>query len=416
MFDESGEYRFYCLPKDGAEALLRIAPYLQREVTFVHQILNPDFFEGPTTSEMDAIDALIAETKGALMSGCGMDDLIAVMEELRDCVCNLSTQQQTSAGSLPDTGGWEDDSSVTRDAPDDSWADYTPPLANAARCEMAQAIYWWWYDVQVNQIFPVLDQGADALTAAIVAASLFADIAVFAGIPVATLASMVVAAVNAGFGASISALTTWIFESKEEIVCAYYQALPDLKAASAAVKEFIDGETQLSFLERVMAKVFYCSTWHMSYIIKDQETKGTWNSYIDSGYCSVCDDPTTFYYIGEPYASATLVSSLNLGDCTAFNVANSVTTPNFVCTETGSYLIKANVTGSSTEGTMICDVYQVTAPGQVIATKTMSVGSSDDFEMSIDADLLDTYTYYVRWRNSGASDGRIEWCMISFVE
>ena len=415
MTDSAGEYLFYCLPKDGAEALIRIAAYLEREVTYVYQNVNPDFFEGPSAAEMDTIDALVAETKGALMSGCGMDDLVAVMESIRDCVCNMSQQQQTSSGYLPDIGGYVDEDNVTYKPPQDAMAGHTPPITNAERCEMAQSIYLWWYDVQVNTIFPVLDQGADTLTAAIVAASLFPSIATFVGIPAGVLASLVVAAVNAGFGAALSALTTWILASKDEIVCAIYENLPDLDAASAAVKAFIDGETSLSFLERVMAKNFYGSTWHMSFIIRDQSENGTWNSYLDSGFCSTCDDPTTYFFDGSPYSSATLLSSLNVDDCTAFNVANTVATPVFTCTESGDYLVQAKVSGASTEGTMIVDVWRDTLPTAVIETKTISVGSGDEFEMVLQVTLVDTYNYHVVWRNSGASDGKIEWCLISKI-
>lgn len=296
MNTSPGDWMLYCLPVDFAEALARIAPYLLRQVTYVGQYVSDKQFLGPTESEMEAITDLVEQGMVAIMSGCGIDELTAqlaaltaIQEAMMECVCQMTTWQQQQASQLPDLGGYVDVGNVTYENESDAQASYTPPGTDEERCEYAQAFYWYTYTMFAEKILPAANGTADAITGAIVAASTFGAIATFIGIPVAVLTVIVTAVIAWAIDGAISEFLNWLYASKDEMICILYNALPDLGMAAADLRSYIDAAAEPSFLDKAVLKSVMCSTWHMGFVIADQQENGTWDTYIEAGACDDCE-------------------------------------------------------------------------------------------------------------------------------
>jgi hypothetical protein len=127
----------------------------------------------------------------------------------------------------------------------------------------------------------------------IVASVSFAPLAEWVGIPVAILGAIVWAVVQWGVSGSISNFINWMLGQKQDIVCLLYQNLPSIDLAAAAVRDFIDADEELSYLDKQVLKSVLASSWHYSWIIADQEENGTWDEYIQAGYCDACEELPT---------------------------------------------------------------------------------------------------------------------------
>lgn len=410
MFTNPDEYAFYCLPVDGAQALLRIASYLKREVTFVDETLTEKVFLGPDESDLQLIRDIADECEVGLMSGCDLSTIETILAAIQECVCAMSANQTGGTANLPSVDPYVDEGTVTAKSPAGALADYDPPVIDVARCQMSQSIYWWWYTTITEDIWPVITGTIDALTAAIVATSTFAGLASFVGIPIAVLADIAMVGFNVVTDASIEDLNTWLIASRDELICAYYEGLPNLDAARANVIEFIDGEIGLSFLEKVMFKAWFGSTWHMGFIMEDQQTFGTWNTYLSSTACDTCDDPTSFFYTGSPCATATLLGSCGPNDCLRVNVGGDVETPAFTPPEAGDYEIRARLNGSITAGTGEMLFWQ-NLPSLVVDSKQFSIAPGDDFEF-VYVVAATVREYHVEFTNVGAVDYDVQWVSV----
>ena len=291
MTTSPGLYGLYCLPVDGAEALLRVAPYLKREVTYIGQVVNQQFFLGPTEAELEAIRDVVGETEVGLMSGASCDDLVAALEAIQACVCALQSGQQIERERLPDIGPYVEEGFISLLPPSAASATPTTPGSDDEKCEIAQAFFAYNFQLYTEELLPFAASTADTLLAALVATTTFAGIASGVGIPLAIASALVAVVVNWGVDGSIVDFTNWMIGAKDEIVCAVYEQLPDWDSAAAAVGSYIDAASELSFLEKQMLKQTAASAWHLEWIAQDQQDNGTWDAYIIEDYCDDCESP-----------------------------------------------------------------------------------------------------------------------------
>lgn len=298
MFDSAGEYGLYCLPKDGAQAIARITGYLKRAITYIGEVVDDTIYYGPTETEMSMVIDIIGELEVGLMSECDfadivdrLDQMIAVMQQAADCQCQATSSTVNAIGQLPAIGGYVGEGNVTYKNETDARADYTDPTLDAEKCELAQAHYWFVWEAYTEKILPWANSTADNITAAIVATASFAGVATFIGLPVAVLSAVVAVLVNWAIDGSIENFVNWLYASRDDIVCAIYLNLPDLDACEYALNQVIDTAPELSTLDRALLKSILASQWFMTFVFADQETNGTWDNYIEGGFCSVCAAP-----------------------------------------------------------------------------------------------------------------------------
>jgi len=273
-----------------------LTDYLHRKSTFVSEYVV-DGYMAPTNAEWEQLQAIIAEMEDKLMSDC-LGDLIDaintqtdVLDVMRQCVCAISNSQGRAAGALPDVNGYVDNEDVTYKSIDESKGSFTDPATDIIRCEYAQSVWYWVYQLYTEKLLPFADATSDRLVAIIVAASTFGALAGFIGVPVAVLSAIVFAVVSWGVESSINDFVNWMLGTKDEIICLLYNSLPDVNAAAAAVSAFIDNASELSYLDKLVLKSVLASSWHYTWIIKDQEVNGTWDDYFVPGQCVLCDAP-----------------------------------------------------------------------------------------------------------------------------
>jgi len=294
-----------CLSVSDVELLRLLLAYARRRINWsVGTPHAPNQYVGIDDSEWEHVTDNLDDLEGRLMGVICVSDLIDAVAGLgtalgniegqlaaiATCTCDNASALESLTTRLPDLGGYADEDLVTYTQPHESEATFSAPGTDEAKCELAQAIYAWIWDAYTEKILPAAANGADALTAAIVATSTFAGVASFVGLPVAILADVLAIAVNWAIDGSIANFENWLYTNKDELVCILYTTLPDLDAASAAMTEYIDSVTEISYLDRLILKSMATSTWHYSYIIADQQTNGTFDDDIVTGYCSACEE------------------------------------------------------------------------------------------------------------------------------
>lgn len=282
-----------CLSGPQVEMLRNITGYLRRRSTFAEGYTD-EYYLAPTNEDWDTIDAIVSDLEEKLM-GCQIDELITaiqaqtdVLDVLRQCVCSMSAAVEKQVAELPDMTGYVDETLVTYQPPGGAMATFTPPATDVVRCEYAQSIYLWVYQLYTEQLLPWAESTADQLTAVIVASTAFSALAGWIGIPVAVISTIVLAIVAWGVGGSVENFVNWLWGKKDEIVCILYNSLPDTSLAAAQMKSYIDSDTELSYLDKQLLKTVLASAWHYSWIIKDQEVNGTWDEYFVTGQCDEC--------------------------------------------------------------------------------------------------------------------------------
>lgn len=296
ILDTEFDDAILCVSGAQLEMLRNLTQYLHRRSTFA-QGYTKAYYLAPSNDDWDIISSIVADLEEVLM-GCNIEGLITaienqtiVLDAMRQCICAIENWSEKQTGALPDLAGYVTNNDVTYLPPSEAEGTFTPPPTDIVRCEYAQSIYLWCYQLYTEQLLPFANTTADSLTALIVASATFGALAGFVGIPVATLAGIAAALVAWAIEGSIEDFRNWMLGAKNEIVCILYNNLPDTSAAGAALAEYIDSVGSLSLLDKVVLKSVLASSWHYTWIIKDQEENSTWDAYFEDGYCDACETP-----------------------------------------------------------------------------------------------------------------------------
>jgi len=305
MFDSPGEYGLYCLPVDGAQALLRICNYLRREVTFIGALVSSQTFLGPTEEELVSIREVIDQVETGLMAQCDFSEIVTAidgissqLETLADvqetlaamqaCVCDALEWQRIAAYPFPDVGGYADSGQLVYTPEEDNYAEYDDPADNEEKCEFAQAIYYQVFRMYTEYLFPFADQASDVLVAGIVASAAFAVLSGGLGIPLATATSLFAAIVNWVIAGEEENFINWLLNNKDELLCQVFTGLPSLQESAANVRAYIDASGTIGILDKQLLKVTYGNPWWMSWAFKAQQTMGYFDGYFVAGACDDC--------------------------------------------------------------------------------------------------------------------------------
>ena len=304
---------FCCLAGADIALIKLLLGYAKRRINWDSGTLEHiRLYAGITDSEYQTVIDNIQRIEGNLMGVICISDIVDVLSTINDtiaamasCVCQATEYQERIASGLPEMAGYVDAGLVTYQQPDDTQASPSVPGTDAEKCELAQSMYQYVYQLYTETLLPYASSTADSLTAAIVATTLFAGLASFVGMPISILASIVAVVISWGVDGSIANFTNWLLGIKDEYICTLYSTYPDYDAAAAAVSAMLDAQTELSFLDRLIAKSVMASAWHMRWISLEQQTNGTYDAYIVPGYCGQCLDYP---------AGCIAVSACNLSD------------------------------------------------------------------------------------------------------
>jgi len=282
-----------CLTGPQVEMLRNLTQYLHRRSAFA-QGYEKSYYLAPDNEDWVTISAIVAELEEKLMGGCvetlvtAIEAQTAVLSALMSCVCENTEHQRLLASQMPDLAGYVDNIDVTYLSTDQSDTVPITPSTDIEKCEFAQSIYYYTYQLYTETLLPFADSTSDQLVAAIVAATAFGALAGFVGIPVFILAAIVGALVAWAIEGSIANFTNWLWDNKDEIICILYNNLPNYGAAASAVSVYIDTAGDITFLDKVVLKTVLASSWHYSWIIKDQDDNGTWDASFIPGQCDAC--------------------------------------------------------------------------------------------------------------------------------
>ena len=402
-------YGLYCLPTQGAEMLVRIAPYLFREVTWINEVLDIKTFTGPTSTELGLIEEIVSETIEGLTMACDFSEItdrldaqLTILAGLANCVCNQTGTAIQDVARLPPLDDYKDNGMVTINPPGISLGYYTDPFADGGKCEMAQAMYQYTYEMYTETLLPFARDSADTLCAVITAATWFSTLAGFLGIPIAILGTMVTATVNWGIDGSIADFTNWLWNAKYDICCIARRWLPNLPLVCSFLSSFIDEQETLSYLDKAVLKTVLCSEWHWSWVIKSQQEDGTWDASIISGFCSDCDDDVELYWTGSPCSTATLLGDCGTNDCRHAHSGGYVASPNFVLSADSHVVFAMRLENSAIAGSFQINIFNYSTSLSVFYQDVTLASNEDRWEF-FETDLPGG-TYNVRIHAVGGVD------------
>jgi len=225
-----------CLTGGELYMLRAMCQYLHRRSTFVTQY-EQQYYLAPTEEEWDDLDAAVAELEGKLM---GCSELEAMIEQIRDCVCQARLDDWPSGGIHEGQRDYDDYQSEVEyevgDPPEefedwDEWTEY--------KCKAAQRI--------VDDITG-LGEKLEVLysTGAVITFSVFQYLVLGTAIapPVALALTIIAALAAAGTALAMVAFQQWCEDNKDEIVCCIFNADTEPEAY-AAVQAYIDGHWDL---------------------------------------------------------------------------------------------------------------------------------------------------------------------------
>jgi len=299
MFSASGKYALYCLPVDAAQAVQRISNYLKREITYIGEIVDEKRYLGPTEQEIVDIRSTIEKMEVALMSECSIDGVVdqleamnATMARQADCICAMRSAVELMSQSGNSLDGYVDAGNATYKNPDQVPITPGAPSTDTEKCQLAQAIYWYFYNHMTESILPAANTTADSLTALVVSLATFGNLAEFVGVPVGIVTGFVASVISWAVDGSIVDYVNWLYASKDDITCIFYNNIPDYKAAGDKMFTWLNEQTEISFGDRIVTKAYFTAEWWTQAVAKDQQENGTWDNYLEAGACDTCPPPT----------------------------------------------------------------------------------------------------------------------------
>jgi len=278
-----------CLTEQQVEVIRQVLPYARREVNWIVDKSGlPGYYGVPTSTEMEGINDMLDDLDGRLIDMTCVEDMLEVLDAIQTCVCQTAANTSSMLKALPDVSWHVTEGLLTHELDGDTMGSPTEPGTDEAKCEIAQAIYAWNFQIWTETVSPFVMSTVDVLTDLIAQTGTFSWVAGWAGMPIMVLSNLINAIVDWGVSGSIENLTNWYISAKQDLVCAIYDNLPDYDACATACEEVID-DSEMSVLDKLFLKATWTSTWHMTWIAQDQQDNGTYDDYITPGYCEVCE-------------------------------------------------------------------------------------------------------------------------------
>ncbi len=283
-----------CLSGAQIEMLRNLTQYLHRRSTWAESYAKT-YYLAPSNEDWVTVQAIVADLEEKLMSTL-CEDLITILEgqaasilAMQQCICHISVLQEQLVSRLPDMAGYVDVGSASYERPSDNYGAPSSPATDTEKCELAQAFFYWLFQTYTETLLPFANSTADAIVALLIVSSTFTGAATFVGLPVALAANIVLAIVAWGIDGAIANFTNWLWDSKDEIVCILYNNLPDYETVVDALGVFIDASVEITFLDKAVLKTMAMSIWHLTWVLDDQQTSGTWDASFIPGQCDTCN-------------------------------------------------------------------------------------------------------------------------------
>ncbi len=304
ILDTSFQDVILCLSGAQVEMVRNLCAYLHRRSTFAEQYTKAGYL-APSSEDWIAIETIVGDLEEKLMGDLCADLLTAIQEQaasvalMQACLCQMKESSIRENARLPPLEGYVDESQVTYKTETETRGAPDAPATDEAKCELAQAFYYYIYDLYTEDLLPFANGTADSITTTITAGSAFLGLALFIGLPVAILAIIAATLVAWAIDGSIANFTNFLLSAKDDIVCIAYRNYPDYDATAAAYKLWIEAQGSISYLDKAVLRTVLASAWHMSWVSQLQQDEGTYDDRLLLGQCDTCTLlPLTCHYVG----------------------------------------------------------------------------------------------------------------------
>ncbi len=248
-----------CISGAQVEMLRNLTQYLHRRSTF-SQDNQDDYYLAPTNDDWDTISSIVADLENVLM-GCDIESLVAILEVMTECICDLSSRVTTTVPSPVNDNGGVLAPDLTEET---AIAGTGVPGTDVLKCELANVIWGFTFQFVTETLLPFANGVVDATTAAIAATTLFAVISGGLGLSLALVAALFYAIVQYLVDSATSNLINWMVSNAQESVCALYNGLyyGGYELAAGNMTTLIDG-SGLPLGDKMMLKLTLTSSWFM---------------------------------------------------------------------------------------------------------------------------------------------------------
>jgi len=324
------EMTIVCLTASELVLLRNVLDYCHRRSTFV-VTYGTDFYVAPGHVEWDAIESMVAELEGKLMSGCEdllekLDDLIAseltrngyldvmatslggldttlalILEGLSSidetlatgnsslaCICSALQVMKQDPAIRKQVETYVDDETLQVDDP---YPGQETPGVGSDACAIAQLTYHFAYEFISEVVQPAQEKAVQVLlpmAMAVIASWIGTPLL---GLPVGAILALLWNVIEVWVDGSLAGVLNSLWTNKDEIICAAYPELAatsNYGAAAADVRAAIDEIQDLSPVDKL---VMYGLTapWVMSRMAVAWENQTSWaTARVVGGFCESC--------------------------------------------------------------------------------------------------------------------------------
>lgn len=284
VLDSPFEDALICLTGAQLNLLRNMTQYLHRRSTFASAYYG-SYYLAPTNEEWDALDAIVADLENKLM---GCPEILALLENIRDCVCaEAQPGEWPAGGTLPGQDDYDTyRSPVIEDEGEppegwETWDDW-----KVQKCKSAQKMV---DDVADWMGTATVVAGSGVLLTFVVIQGLIIASAIVPPIAIVLAIATLLAAI--GLASINEQAKLWVQAHKQSMVCIIFEAANTLDAASQ-LHSYIDAEWSVDGSPAIVKWLLNASTLSR---IFDGAVAGYegWEGDYSAAYCVACQEPIT---------------------------------------------------------------------------------------------------------------------------
>jgi len=305
------------LPRPSISIIRTFLRYAHRSINYRYSSIDDKTYTALSDddAEFQAIDELLGETEGCLMSFCDLSDFIDVMEEIRDCVCAMSETSQNQ-----DANTYLQNTDLLTFSETQDLESVELPSGDDDRCTLANTMFGYIYQ-QVSEVWlPLAEVTTTVLAFAIGITPTFIALSGGLGIAPALAAVLFSAAVAWLAEYATTNLTNWLLANRDAMVCEIYDELIEsYQSVASALVEYINQDESLSTGDRMMLRFLFgqAKTYQMvqDAIVNERIDPDDYTQYE----CGECGTPTGCWTMAQSEwtieACGTLEGSILTNGC-----------------------------------------------------------------------------------------------------
>lgn len=285
VLDPQFEDGLICITGAEFEMLRNLTQYLHRRSTFSEDETETGYLS-PSTEDWDTIQGIVSNLEEKIM---GCEELMAIFTDMltaMQCVCNkASTMQAIPPANDPIIREYLEDGEMV---PGDEHASDT--VLEAARCAVAQLVFWQSWGWLTEWIQPAQDVTLAALMPAAMGAIAVMIGAPLLAVPAALLWGLVWAMLEVWSEGSLQDVQNELWANQDELVCAVWAGLlVDARAAETAAQAVIENISGLSPIDIIVFRAMY-APWAIALAAKAYDNASAWAvAHVEAGACDDCD-------------------------------------------------------------------------------------------------------------------------------